>query len=94
MKAAHAEILGMIKECISTRRSPFGGIDLQVYCDSESYSDEVHDWIVYELLRDEDLALASVRGHHVISDSREGICISSFRMQLDAQGNLARIHLE
>ena len=70
---AKGAIQSMIKECLSIRHGIKGGLDLQVYRDSDTYGDEVHDFILIDLLLDQDFALKTIGTHRVAEDSREGI---------------------
>jgi hypothetical protein len=89
LEGAHERIKGMIEDCLTIRRSTSGtGVDFQVYRDSDTYGDEVHDWIVNELLEDAELSLKCVKCHCVVQDSKEGTSVNSYLMHLNDNSEL------
>lgn len=86
---ASTKIAELIRECLTIRYSyPKKQLMFQVYRDSHTYGDEAHDWILRELLKDEDLKLSSVQTHFVDQDSREGMSVSVIDKKLDSNGDL------
>ena len=76
-------------DCLSIRLSSTGrGFVLQVYRDSDTHGDEVHDWVLESLLKDKNLALSSVNTTRVVEDSREGTYAYSYRHFLNSDGKL------
>jgi hypothetical protein len=94
-EGAYKQIKDMIEECLAIRRSISGkGADFQVYRDTDTYGDEVHDWILNELLQDSELALESVKCHCVVEDSKEGMSVCAYLMNLNDSGELVTTSID
>lgn len=79
----------MIEDCLSIRRGVWGsGTDFQVYRETNTFDEEVHDWIVCYFLRDQDFNLKSIKTHIIFEDCLGGIGVDSFLYYLNQDGEL------
>ncbi|QPN69281.1 hypothetical protein [Synechococcus sp. CBW1108] len=85
---AKGAIQSMIEECLSIRLGINEGLDFQVYRDSDTYGDEVHDLILIDLLQDQDFDLKTIQTYRVVEDSREGISADWYLNYLSNDGEL------
>lgn len=94
-EGAYKKIKSMIEECLTIRRSTSGeGADFQVYRDTDTYGDEVHDWIVNELLEDSELVLKHIKCHCIVDDSKEGMSAYTYLMHLNDNNELATTSID
>jgi hypothetical protein len=84
---AKANLESAIRRCVTSRKDCNESY-FQVYRDSNSFGDEVHDWIVREFLLDAELSLSSVLTCYFVSDSREGCSVGALRVSLSESGDL------
>ena len=85
---AKINLQSAIHKCVSIRNEGSSSF-FQVYRDSDTYGDEVHDWIVREFLLDSQLSVSSVRTCYTAYDTREGYSVGALEVRLDALGNLS-----